>query len=133
MQAAHPEGLTFRGRGCISSDTFGSPHNRGYMRIRSNFRGTKGWLSMWERTIRLRHMRKPKEVDRRVKILGFWDMHGTEAAYDAFGTSERTLYRWKEELKAHEGRIDALDPKSTAPKARRRRTVLATGLLNSNV
>ncbi len=94
------------------------------MHIRSNFRGTKGWLSMWERTIRLRHMRKPKEVDRRVKILGFWDMHGTEAAYDAFGTSERTLYRWKEELKAHEGRIDALDPKSTAPKARRRRTVL---------
>ena len=76
---------------------------------------------MWERRLRLRHMRKQAEVERRVKILGFWHIHGEEAVEDAFGVSRRTLYRWQAALEKTKGQIQALDPKSTAPKKRRQR------------
>ncbi len=69
-------------------------------------------------------MRNKPEVDRRVKILGFWKEHGTKATRDAFKVSERTLYRWQAILEENKGRLNALDPKSTAPKGRRKRIVL---------
>ena len=94
------------------------------MRIFNKFRGTSGWLSMWERTIRFRSMRNKQEVDRRMKILGFWKEHGTKATRDAFGISRRTLFRWQLALEKNTGHLDALDPLSTAPKGRRRREVL---------
>lgn len=94
------------------------------MRIFNRFRGTKGWLSMWERTIRLRSMRNKQEVDRRVKILGFWKEHGTKATRDAFGVSRRTLFRWQTALAHAQGHLDALDPQFTIPRGRRRRRVL---------
>jgi putative transposase len=94
------------------------------MRQFNKFRGTRGWFSMWERTIRLRSMRNTQEVDRRVKILGFWGVHGAGAVKDAFTVSERTLFRWQAALAKKQGHLDALDPLSTAPKGRRRRKVL---------
>lgn len=84
----------------------------------------RGWLSMWERTIRFRSMRNKPEVDRRVKILDFWKEHGTKAARDAFAVSERTLFRWQAALERRQGHLDALDPLSTAPAKRRKRKVL---------
>jgi transposase InsO family protein len=66
-------------------------------------------------------MRKQKEVERRVKILGFWQEHGEEAVHDAFGVSRRTLYRWQSALGKTGGQIQVLDPKSTAPTKRRQR------------
>ncbi|MDO8514612.1 MAG: integrase core domain-containing protein [bacterium] len=66
-------------------------------------------------------MRDQKEVDRRVKILGFWEEHGGKATKDAFGVSRRTLYRWSKALRDGEGKLPSLDPKSTAPKNRRKR------------
>ena len=94
------------------------------MRIHSNFKGLSGWLSIWERTIRFRNMRNKQEVDRRVKILDFWSKYGTKAAYDAFGVSERTLFRWQSALKKNNGQLEALDPQKTAPKQRRKRVIL---------
>ena len=94
------------------------------MRIFNKFGGTRGWLSMWERTIRFRHMRNKPEVERRVKALSFWEKHGETAARDAFGISRRTLYRWRSALAKRQGHLDALDPKSTAPAKRRKRKVL---------
>ena len=91
------------------------------MRQFNRFRGTKGWLSTYESAIRFRYMRNRKEVERRVKILSFWETHGTEAATDAFGVSRRTLFRWQHALKAAQGKLPALDPKSTAPRKRRKR------------
>lgn len=93
------------------------------MRIRSNLKGTKGWLSMWEAGIRFRHMRNKAEVDRRLKILGFWETHGDQATKDAFGVSRRTLFRWQAVLQSSKGKLDALDPKSTALKKRRKRVI----------
>ena len=66
-------------------------------------------------------MRNQDEVRRRVKILGFWKEHGHKATTDAFGASRRTLYRWQKALGDSGGKLPALDPKSTAPKGRRRR------------
>ena len=84
-------------------------------------RGTRGFLSGWERTVRFRHMRNQPEVERRAKILTFWQNHGTQATRDAFGVSRRTLYRWQATLLKEQGKLNALDPKSTAPHGRRRR------------
>ena len=94
------------------------------MRQFNKFRGTSGWLSMWERTIRFRHMRNKAEVDRRVRALTFWEKHGEKATLDAFSISRRTLYRWQAALAERQGHLDALDPKSTAPKGRRKRVIL---------
>lgn len=91
------------------------------MRQFNIFRGTKGWLSMYESVIRFRYMRDQKEVERRVKILGFWEAHGERATKDAFGVSRRTLFRWRKVLEAAQGKLPALDPKSTAPKHKRER------------
>ncbi len=88
----------------------------------NKFKGTKGFVWLWERGLRLGNMRNQEIVERRVKILGFWKEHGEKATTDAFGISKRTLYRWKSALERTGGRIDALDPKSTAPKKRRQRT-----------
>lgn len=93
------------------------------MRQFNILKGTKGWLTMYERVVRFRHMRNQKEVERRVKVLGFWSAHGEKAATDAFGVSRRTLYRWQSTLGKAGGKVDALDPKSTAPRRRRTRVI----------
>lgn len=91
------------------------------MRQFNKFRGTRGFLSCWERALRFRHMRNQQEVERRVKILSFWEKHGDDAATEAFGLSLRTLYRWQAALKRMQGNLAALDPQSTAPRDRRKR------------
>lgn len=91
------------------------------MRQYNRFSDTQGWLSLWERTLRFRNMRNQKEVERRVKILSFWQAHGEKAATDAFGVSRRTLYRWQAAIQKERGNLNALDPKSTAPKKIRSR------------
>jgi transposase InsO family protein len=73
-------------------------------------------------------MRNQKEVERRVKILGFWEEHGAKATKDAFGVSRRTLFRWRKVLKASQGKLPSLDPKSTRPRGSRKRIYDATYL-----
>ena len=93
------------------------------MRQFNVLKGTKGWIQMWERGIRFRHMRNKQEVDRRVKILSFWEEHRLAATKDAYRVSRATLFRWQQTLKHAQGKLDSLDPKSTAPKNKRRRIV----------
>jgi len=93
------------------------------MRIKSDLKGTQGWLSMWERGIRFRYMRNKQEVDRRVKALAFWKKHGLAACQEAFDVSRPTLFRWQKLLGESGGKLDSLDPKSRAPKKRRTRIV----------
>ena len=66
---------------------------------------------LWEMT--------PKDAQRRLEILRFWDKHGLEATRDAFGVSRRTLYRWKQALRGAGGNPAALAAKSCAPKRKR--------------
>jgi len=94
------------------------------MRIFNKFRGTKGFISGWERMIRFRDM-IAKTAQERTRILTFWKKHGDVATKEAFNTSRPTLYRWQHELDMAGGRLDALNPKSTAPKTRRKRVIPA--------
>jgi transposase InsO family protein len=92
------------------------------MRIFNKFRGTKGFISNWQRLIRFRYMIHEKAKER-CRILSFWEKHGTLAVGDAFGISRRTLFRWQKSLKNDSGKLESLNPKSTAPLKRRERVV----------
>lgn len=92
------------------------------MRIRSNLSGTKGFVAAYDRLLRFRYMISDT-AKQRVKILAFWDTYGTEATLAAFGGSERSLKRWQSALRKGSGRLESLNPHSTAPKGRRSRQV----------
>lgn len=91
------------------------------MYIKNNLKGTKGFLTVYESAVRWKYMRNQKEVERRVKALTFWKQYGLQAAIDAFDVSRRTLFRWKQSLEKEQGKLSALDPKSTVPKNKRKR------------
>jgi hypothetical protein len=93
------------------------------MRIFNKFRGTKGWLWLYERQLQLACMHNQQEAEQRLRVLIFWEKHGDEATMEAFSISRRTLYRWQELLRKNEGKLVALDKKSTAPKKKRVRII----------
>jgi hypothetical protein len=62
---------------------------------------------LWEMT--------PKDAQQRLEILCFFDKHGREATVDAFGVLRRTLYCWKEALKAQGGATLRRWQRSPAP------------------
>ena len=95
------------------------------MRIRSNLRGTRGFVTAYNRLIRFRYMISDKAKER-VRVLAFWERHGTEATTEAFGVSQRTLERWQKALTESQGKLEALNPKSTAPNRRRSRSIQPT-------
>ena len=92
------------------------------MHIFNKFRGTRGFISGWEREVRFRDM-ITEHAKRRTRILAFRERHGDDAAQEAFGVSRRTLYRWQRALKKSGGKLEGLNPVSTAPKCRRERTI----------
>lgn len=83
-------------------------------------KGTRGFIIAWEHLLRFRYMitEQAKEL---VRILAFWEKHGTEATTEAFNLSRRTLFRWQRALTGAQGKLDALNPQSTAPLKRRQR------------
>ena len=91
------------------------------MRIFNKFRGTKGFISTWERVIRFRDMIK-EEAKKRARILTFWQNHGLEATREAFKVSRRTLFVWQKNLKEGKGKLESLNPRHKAPIRRRKRT-----------
>lgn len=93
------------------------------MKIHNVLKNTKGFAKAAESALKWRLMRNKQEVERRVKILSFWEKHGTETTKDAFGVGRATLYRWQKDLNDNGGNIQSLDPKSTAPKRRRNRVI----------
>ena len=92
------------------------------MRQFNKFRGTKGFISTWERVIRFRYM-ITEQAKERCRILAFWEKHGSEATEEAFQVSRATLFRWQKTLKQHQGKLEGLNKKSTSPKTRRKRKI----------
>lgn len=92
------------------------------MRIFNKFRGTKGFLSVARYMLRFRDM-ITETAQQRIRILTFWKKHGFEATYEAFRTSERTLYRWQNAIVQGGGKLESLNLCSTAPTRRRTRTL----------
>lgn len=92
------------------------------MYIFNKFRGTRGFVSLWQQTIRFRYMITEKAKER-IRILAFWERHGEAATREAFTVSRRTLFRWQRILKKSGGKLDGLNAKPTAPRRRRSRVV----------
>ena len=92
------------------------------MKIHNKTTGTRGIVSGWWDAIRFRDMITP-QAEERVRILTFWKAHGDSATKEAFGVSRPTLFRWQAALRAGGGKLEALVPKSTAPKTRRKRVI----------
>ncbi len=92
------------------------------MRQFNRFKGTKGFITMWERVIRFKYM-ITEQAKERCRILAFWERHGDEATKEAFHVGRRTLYRWQNALKATGGQLEGLNAESTAPSKRRKRDV----------
>ena len=90
------------------------------MRIHCQYKGIKGFLTVYDRAARYAHM-ITKTAIRRVKILDHWKRHGLESAIHAFEVSERTLWDWKSRLDKGNGKPEALNPKNKAPKKKRKR------------
>lgn len=61
------------------------------------------------------------EAKRRYEILVFWQKHGLCATTEAFKVKKRTLQNWKACLRSGRGMVESLNPKSRAPKNRRKR------------
>lgn len=92
------------------------------MRQFNKFRGTKGFISMWERVIRFRYMITDVAKER-VRILAFWEKYGDVPTREAFNISRPTLFRWQKALNEGQGKLDALNKKSTTPRKKRRRII----------
>lgn len=92
------------------------------MQIHSRLKGIKGLVRLYDEALRLRDMITP-QAEERLKILIFWRKHGDEATKEAYGAARSTLFKWQKELKAGGGKLEALVPKSTAPKRKRTRVI----------
>ena len=92
------------------------------MRQFNRFKGTKGFITLWNRMLRFRYM-ITETAKQRCRILAFWDRHGTEATKEAFDVSGRTLFRWQSALKQTNGKLEGLNKKKTVPKNKRLRQV----------
>ena len=92
------------------------------MEMRNITAGIQGLVRLYDEALRLRDMITP-QAEERLKILVFWKKHGDEAAKEAYGAARSTLFRWQRELKQGGGKLEALVPKSTAPKKKRERII----------
>lgn len=90
------------------------------MRIRNNFKGTKGFLTAANRRVRFLYMIQ-EEAKQRMKAIAFWKKYGTEAAEEAYCVKKRTLYLWQHKLKSGGGKLESLNCGSRAPKEKRKR------------
>jgi putative transposase len=88
----------------------------------NRFRGTKGFITMWERVLRFRYM-ITEQAKERCRILAFWEKYGDQATKEAFKVSRPTLFRWQSAIRKGGGRLESLNKKSTAPKNKRKRVV----------
>jgi len=91
-----------------------------YNHIHCKYTGIKGFLTVYNDALRYRYMITKKALER-ARILAFWEKHGLKAAIDHSGKKERTLWLWKSRLLKGNGKLEALNEGSRAPKAKRKR------------
>ena len=90
------------------------------MRQFNKFKGTKGFITIWQRVLRFRYM-ITEQAKERCRILAFWEKHGTIATEEAFKIKERTLFLWQSNLKKGGGKLEALNSKKRTPRNKRKR------------
>ena len=62
-----------------------------------------------------------EEIERRIRIINFFDKYGDQATKEAFCVCRSTVYNWKAVLKKEGGRLTSLAPKSRSPRRRPKR------------
>jgi putative transposase len=62
-------------------------------------------------------------IEKRLRIIEFFDKWGAEATKEAHTKSRATIYLWKQHLKASGGKLSSLAPHHKAPLHRRKRIV----------
>ena len=92
------------------------------MRQFNKLKGTKGFITIWERVLRFRYM-ITEQAKERCRILAFWEKYGDLATKEAFKISRPTLFRWQKKLRENKGQLEGLNKKSTAPKNKRKRII----------
>jgi len=91
-----------------------------YNHIHCKYTGIKGFLTVYNDALRHQYMITQKALEK-ARVLAFWEKHGLQAAIDHSGKAKRTLYLWKSQLLKGNGKLEALNEKSRAPKIKRRR------------
>jgi putative transposase len=84
----------------------------------------KGFKRAWNTiTIDDLSQKQKREIERRLKIISFFDQYGESATKQAFDVSRSTVYLWKKKLKDSKGKLISLSSKSKRPKRFRRSQV----------
>lgn len=91
------------------------------MRIRSNLKGTRGFVTVWNRMIRFRYMIS-ETAKKRLKTLVHWEKYGLASTLDAFEVKRRTLFLWKKAFEEGGRKIESLNPQKRTPIRKRVRT-----------
>ena len=91
-----------------------------YHHIHCKYTGIKGFVRLYEYGLKYRYMLTEK-AKYKARILVFWEKHGLEATLDAFPVKRSTLYLWQQQWEKGGRKIEALNEKSRAPRAKRRR------------
>jgi transposase InsO family protein len=92
------------------------------MQIKSNYKGVRGAITMYNRVLRWRGMNE-KEIERRLHIIDYAYKYVERLCAEAFKISKRTIWRYKKLLKEAQGQIIKLNPKSRKPKTFRKREI----------
>lgn len=90
------------------------------MKIHCKFKGIRGFVTLYNQAVRYAYMITETAISR-LKIIIHWQKYGLRSTADAFSVSRRTLFNWKRLLDKGGGKPEALNPKSKAPKQRRKR------------
>ena len=95
------------------------------MQIGFKFYGCRGFGTLYNYGLKHNpnHTMITKEAEQRVKILKFWRQYGLKATQSAFGARRSTLYGWWRIYQRLGYRTDSLNPKSQAPKNKRKRQI----------
>ena len=91
-----------------------------YHHIHSKYSGVKGFLTLYNDALKYRYMITEKALYR-MKALVFFEKYGLEPTIEAFSVKRRTLFNWKKALNKGNRKIEALNPKKTVPKTKRKR------------
>ena len=91
------------------------------MKIQSKYRGIKGFVTVYNRSVRYRYM-ITEQAKYRYRVLIHWGIHGLDSTMSAFGVKRRTLFNWKNLLNKGGGKIESLNPGKRTPQTKRKRS-----------
>lgn len=94
------------------------------MELRNLYGGIRkrDWKQLTSLAVMINHPQRPA-IERRVKIIEFYDQYGAKVTKEAFGVGRSTVYRWKKALRENRGRLISLAPQSRRPHRLRIRRV----------